>query len=211
MGTVPDGVTGDDVGGLVRGPIREMPVEGPCPSCGRPGLVMRSLALDLPYFGEALQTTVLCPACAFRHADLLLTKEGAPVRYELEVRSAEDLSARVVRSASGTIRIPELGVRVEPGPAAEAFVSNAEGVLHRVRDIVGIATRSADTDAERRKGERTLTRIDEMIGGRRPFTLILEDPSGNSAILHPRATKRALTAKQAARLKMGRPTFRVSR
>lgn len=208
---MPADVSGDDEGSLVRGPVREMLIEGPCPNCKRPGLVMRSLALDLPYFGEALQTTVLCPECAFRHTDLLLTREGAPVRYELEVRSAEDLVARVVRSASGTIRIPELGVRIEPGPMADAFVSNAEGVLHRVRDIVGFATRSADTDAGRRKGARTLAQIDEMIEGRRPFTLILEDPSGNSALLHPTAAKRELTAREAARLKTGRPTFRVSR
>lgn len=208
---VPSSMSQGPEGGLVRGSIREVALEGTCPDCGRPALVMRSLALDLPYFGEALQTTVMCERCPFRHADLLLTREGKPIRYELEVRSPEDLAARVVRSSSGTIRVRELGVVVEPGPKADAFVSNAEGVLHRIRDIVSFASRNAETPAARRKGERTLADLEEMVQGRRAFTLVLEDPTGNSAILHPNATKRMLSAKEAARLKSATPSFRISR
>ncbi len=194
---------------LVRGPLREVVIDGVCPLCAQPTLVMRSLPLEIPYFGEALQTTVLCQACTFRHPDLLLTKEGDPVRYELKVAAPEDLAARVVRSASGTIRIPELGAVVEPGPRAEAFVSNAEGVLQRFRDIVAFANRTAESTASRRKTERALSRIDAMIAGDVPFTLILEDPTGNSAILHDRARKDLLSRTEARRLKRGTPEFRV--
>jgi len=50
-----------------------------------------------------------------------------------------------------------------------------------------------------------------MIAGREPFTLVLEDPTGNSAIVHERATRTELTAAEARRLKRGVPEFRVSR
>ena len=196
---------------FVRGPLREVAIDGVCPLCGQPSMVMRSLLLEIPYFGEALQTTVLCGSCSFRHADLLLTKEGAPVRYELQVAGVADLAARVVRSSYGTIRIPELGLAVEPRLRAEAFVSNAEGVLHRVRDIAELALRAAETPVEQRRAERLLKRIDAMIAGTSPFTLVLEDPTGNSAILHDRATKTMLGEKEARRLKRGAPEFRISR
>ena len=195
---------------LVRGPPEELAVEDPCPFCGRASLVMRSLSLTIPYFGDALQTTVLCKACSFRHADLLLTQERTPARYELHVEG-NDLGARVIRSASGTIRVPELKVSVEPGPGAEAFVSNAEGVLQRVRNVVTFAVRSSDSPASRKKAERTLATLDNMIAGRKSFTLVLEDPTGNSAIVHERATKELLSDRETQRLKRGAPEFRVAR
>lgn len=172
---------------------------------------MRSLPLDIPYFGDALQTTVLCLHCSFRHADLILMKEGPPVRYEMRIEGPADLAARVVRSSQGTIRVPEIGALVEPGLRGEAFVSNAEGVLHRVRDAVAFVHRNADTDGARARAERALARIHAMIRGEEPFTLILEDPTGNSAILHEKARKTALTERESARLKRGTPEFRVSR
>jgi zinc finger protein len=191
--------------------MREVKIEGRCPFCGGGGLVMRSLPLDIPYFGEALQTTVLCPDCSFRHADLMLTREGPPARHELRVSDPADLAARVVRSAASTIRVPELGAIVEPGLRADAFVSNAEGVLRRVRDIADFGRRTSETDAARRKADAVVARIDGMIAGREPFTLVLEDPTGNSAIVHERATRTELTAAEARRLKQGVPEFRVSR
>jgi zinc finger protein len=133
------------------------------------------------------------------------------VRYEFRAEAAEDLSARVVRSASATIRVPELRVAIEPGPRADAFVSNVEGVLHRIRDVAASLTRSAENPAARRKAEVLLASIDRMIGGTEPFTVILEDPTGNSAILHDRATKRVLTAAQAKKLKRPVPEFTISR
>jgi len=178
--------------------------------CGGSSLVMRSVPLDLPYFGEALQTTVVCQSCSFRHPDLLLTREAQPARYELSVAGPHDLSARVVRSASGTIRVPELRATIEPGPRAEAFVSNAEGVLRRLRDIADFGVRASETPAARRTAERIVATIDAMIAGGRPFTLIIEDPTGNSAILHARARKRTLTETEARRLKRASPEFRVA-
>ena len=39
-----------------------------------------------------------------------LFSQKDPTRYVLEVTDVGDLSIRVVRSASGTVRIPELGI-----------------------------------------------------------------------------------------------------
>ena len=190
------------------GPIRESAVDGACPYCGAATLVMRSLPLTIPYFGDALQTTVLCSSCSFRHADLILMREGPPVRYKMRATTG-DLDARVVRSSAATIRIPELGLRVEPGLRAEAFVTNPEGVLHRLEPMVSMVARSAETAAAKRKGERTLAALKGMIAGTKSFTIVLEDPTGNSAILHERAQKTLLSDKEARRLKRGVPEFRV--
>ena len=97
---------------------------------------------EIPHFGEAMIIAGVC-CCGYRHCDTILLSQKEPVRYTLTISSLEDLDVRVIRSSSGTIRVPELGIDVEPGPASEAYVSNVEGVLTRIRDIVEFAARSA--------------------------------------------------------------------
>ncbi len=169
--------------------------------CGRAPLTLRSLDLDLPYFGEALQTTLVCTACGYRHGDLLLSRHREPVRATLWVAGPECLSARVARSSSGTVRIPELGAAMEPGPRAEAFVSNVEGVVRKFLDVVRGQEAVADSSAERARLSAVHARVEGMIEGREPFTFILEDPTGNSEVLHADAVREILSAEVAARLK----------
>ena len=164
---------------------------------------MRSLALDIPYFGDALQTTVLCGACGFRHADVILTKQGTPTRHTFRVRNPRDLSARVVRSSSSTVRVPEIQAVMEPGPLSEAFISSAEGVLRRFQDILAFLERNASTKSRRSAARATLDRIARMIDGIEPFTLVVEDPFGASGILHEAAAAEPLTDEEVRGLKTG--------
>lgn len=162
--------------------------------------------MDIPHFGEALIIAGVCEACGFRLSDTILLSQGEPVRYTITIEEAEDLNARVIRSTSGTIRIPELGIDVQPGPASEAYISNVEGVLQRVRDIVLFATRSArNAGAEEnvRRGEFILERIERAMEGVGPLTVILEDPLGNSAIVSEKASSTKLTPKECDSLETG--------
>ncbi len=186
---------------MARGPVRETHVDAPCPVCGRHPLILRSLELDLPYFGSALQTTLLCAACGYRHGDLLLTDRREPIRITLRVVRPEQLSARVARSSSGTVRIPELGATMEPGPRAEAFVTNVEGAARKFLDVVQGQEAVAETPAERGRLAAIRARIEAMADGREPFTFILEDPTGNSDVIHANAVREILSPEEAARLK----------
>ncbi len=163
--------------------------------------MLRSLDLELPYFGGALQTTLLCPACGYRHGDLLLTRHREPARLTLRVAQPDERAARVARSSSGTLRIPELGAVMEPGPRAEAFVTNVEGVLRKFLDVVEGQEAVAESDEARDRLREVHLRIEGMIEGRETFTFVLEDPTGNSEILHANVVRTVLTAKEAGRLK----------
>lgn len=179
--------------GVVSGPLQETRLASPCPLCGRTNVVFRSVPLDIPYFGEALQTTLQCGHCGFRHADLLLTCANEPRRVSLRVTRPDQLSARVARSSSGTIRIPELDARMDPGPRSEAFVSNVEGILHRFRDVARSAKALATGKKARARADPVVARLEECIEGRRPFTPVFEDPTGNSGIFHEDALRERLT------------------
>lgn len=159
----------------------------------------------IPYLREVMYVSATCE-CGFRFADTLLLSQREPARYELYVKDSEELNTRVVRSTSGTIRLPELGIVIEPGPASESFVSNVEGVLQRARRVVEMLARDGATQ---NRAEEVLQQIDEACeqGG---ITIILEDPRGNSAILSPQARKTILTSEEAGRLKTGTVEFELA-
>jgi zinc finger protein len=161
---------------------------------------------DIPHFGEAMVIAGVCESCGFRLSDTILLNQGEPVRYTITIEDAEDLNARVIRSTSGTIRLPELGIDVEPGPASDAYISNVEGVLQKVKGIVAFATKSArDAGVEEntRRGECILERIEQAMNGIGPLTIILEDPLGNSAIVSEKAVSTRLTPEECEDLETG--------
>jgi zinc finger protein len=82
----------------------------------------------------------------------------------------------------GIVMIPELGVRIDPGPACEGFVSNIEGVLDRVAGVVEGVMACGD-EIERENAQKFLDAIAAVKRGELPVTLIIDDPSGNSAII----------------------------
>ena len=160
---------------------------------------------EIPHFGEAMIIAGVC-CCGYRHCDTILLSQKEPARYTLTISSLEDLDVRVIRSSSGTIRVPELGIDVEPGPASEAYVSNVEGVLTRIRDIVEFAARSAREAGDIEKteqGGRILENMKMALKGQFNLTVIIEDPLGNSSIDSEKAVRSALTEEDLAGLKTG--------
>lgn len=160
---------------------------------------------EIPYFGEAMVISGVC-SCGFRHSDTILLTQKEASRYTLEVAAIEDLDARVIRSSSGTIRVPELGIDIEPGYASESYISNVEGVLDRIEDIVVFATRSAREAGNvesTSRGEAILEKIDLARKGQFRLTFVIEDPLGNSAVVSEKAVKSPLTEEELVGLKTG--------
>lgn len=175
-----------------------------CPACDNLGMEYNTETVDLPYLGESLETMLRCRECGFRHTDFILTETKDPLRHTLVVNEADDIMVRVVRSASGTIRIPELGIEIEPGVASDAYITNVEGVIVRIEKVLFQLLKDAESDEEARKVQDLV----ELFGAVRegtadPITLILEDPFGNSAILTEKAVVEKLDEKEAAKLQVG--------
>jgi zinc finger protein len=160
-------------------------VNGPCAACGEECEYIYQTE-TIPYFSDILIISASCPVCGYRYANTQMLRESEPVRFTFRVESPDDLSVRVVRSMSGTVRIPELGVEIDPGPACEGFVTNVEGVLERILSVVEGVLACAETEG-RTRAEYLKAEIADVKAGEFPITLILEDPTGNSAIVSDRA------------------------
>lgn len=182
-----------------------------CPSCEASEATLRTLRLDIPYFGEVFETVFLCGRCGFRHADTLLPRVQPPCEFSLRVENDGDLFVRAVKSSSATVEVPDLGLLWEPGPASNAEVTNVEGLLRRFEDAVRRAMALFETDATAAKGRELLGALEQVIGGRRSVTLTIKDPYGNSALIDPRgkASRRELAPSEAASLLTGEYIFQI--
>jgi len=92
---------------------------------------------------------------------------------------------------TASLSIPELGVEINPGPACTGFVTNVEGVLDRIGQVVEATCRWNEGETKE-TACALLERIAQAREGKLPFTLVLDDPSGNSAIVSEKAKKTAL-------------------
>jgi zinc finger protein len=188
--------------------MQEAAIESTCPLCAEV-LTFKFSTDEIPFFGEIMLVSASC-TCGFKYADTISLNEREAARYELEFDSS-DFATRVIRSSSGTVQIPELGVTIEPGSASEAFVSNVEGVLRRVEEVVSMATKWSSNDPGKFElGNRLLEMIDMVRRGEGKMTLVIDDPFGNSAIISARAQRRALSESEACTLKTGILTVDVS-
>ncbi len=172
-----------------------------CPVCKGEAKLTTAI-YETPYFGKIIITTISCD-CGFKHADSFIAEIKEPTRMVIEI-SKDTLFTKIVRSTSGTIRIPELGLALEPGPASQAFITNVEGILMRFEDIVEIAKRWNSDDAEKvERCENILSKLRAARNGEERLTLILEDPFGNSMIIGDDVFMEKMSEDEAAKLKTG--------
>lgn len=76
---------------------------------------------------------------------------------------------------------------VEPGIASEGYVSNIEGMLERFKKILESQRDTAGEDSERKTAKNLLKKLWKVECGDEELKIVIEDPSGNSAIISDKA------------------------
>ena len=181
--------------------INEMIIK--CPACGIEGVAKSIMKeIEIPHFGKVMETTIQCESCGFKHSDIIALEQNDPAKYVLEI-NRNNLSIRVVRSQSATIIIPELGVKVEPGPKSEGYVTNVEGVLTRFESAVKKALTLFDDEESQKNAKNTLLEIDNLKKGECTATLIILDPFGQSNIVSEKVEILEIPEEELHNLKTG--------
>lgn len=184
-----------------EGKIAEMIIK--CPACSIEGVAKSIMKeIEIPHFGKVLETSIQCPSCGFKHNDIIALEQNDPAKYVLEINK-NNLSVRVVRSQSATVSIPEVGVKVEPGPKSEGFVTNVEGMLARFEDAVKKALNLFEDNESQVNAKKTLEHIQELKKGNGTATLIILDPFGQSNIVSEKADILEIPEEELRQLKTG--------
>ena len=188
-------------------------VDQPCPLCSSDaGLKMIALTTEIPYFGEHTQITIICDSCGWKHTDFIPSDGDKVGFWSILIDSQEINSARIIRSSSCTIRIPELDLEVSPGGSSSGYITNIEGVLMRFIDAVRSVIRDLEkADPDFLAGQDLLHSLLSTIEGSDVLTLELLDPRGRSQIIHEDADSRDLSESEMATLSTGPdiPVFEI--
>ncbi len=173
-----------------------------CPSCNHVGLEVAEVEYQVENFGLFLMSVTECRSCGSKHSDVFSLTTREPAATSIKVTSADDLKIRVIRGNTATVLVRELGVSIQPGLDNEGFVSNVEGVLVRIEDVLRFLARSLQ-GRKKKRANLVLRKIERAKEGRLRFTLVLKDPFGNGTIVSEKAKRRRIGERELNRLKFG--------
>lgn len=159
-----------------------------CPFCNQKTLTLTEAERDVPYFGKVYIFSMDCDSCDYHKADVESAEDHGPAKYTIEIDSEEDMKIRVVKSSTATVKIPHVG-SIEPGEAANGYVTNIEGILTRMKEQVEALRDESEDRADVKKAKNIIKKLTKVIWGREKLKLIIDDPKGNSAIISDKAVK----------------------
>ena len=165
-----------------------------CPLCHEKTLILTERETEVPYFGKVYLFSMTCNNCKYHKADVESVEQKDPVKYEFEISSEEDMNVRIVKSSEATVKLPHLAT-ITPGPASQGFVTNIEGILNRVKYQIESAKEMEEDEEDKKKAKNLLKKITRITWGQEKQKIIIEDPSGNSAIISDKAVRSQLKMK----------------
>ncbi len=155
-----------------------------CPLC-RNTMVVEEYLYNMPLVGKVLIASGRCRVCGYRFSDVRLAEPREPRRIVYRVEKPGDENTLVIRASTASIKIPELGVEITPGPVAHGYITTVEGIIIDVLEKTEFLC--STSDAPRDKCRKKIRELEAARNVEKPFTLIIEDPDGVSAILSPKA------------------------
>ncbi|XP_052748134.1 zinc finger protein ZPR1 [Galleria mellonella] len=167
-------------------------IESLCINCHANGIT-RLLLTRIPHYKNVVLMSFSCEECGYENNEIqpggAFAETG--VRWKLRVEDQADLNRQVVKSDYTSVRIPELDFEI-PAQSQKGEVTTVEGIVSRA-----IAGLTQDQQARRAQHPAAAAQIDGFVDRLRglcalhaPWTLQLEDCSGNCFVENPVAPRK---------------------
>jgi zinc finger protein len=156
-----------------------------CPSCQEGNIDIIKSIYDLPDGDKMLILKFECNTCNFHKNDIIpLTTNMEQGIMKLHISDENDLKSKIYRSPTGKLEIPELELIVEPGPRADFYYTNVQGILFRFENAVSIYRNNLEeNDPEKNEIEELMCNLKQAMNGKFSFTLKITDLQGGSYII----------------------------
>ncbi|KAF7458391.1 ZPR1 zinc-finger domain protein [Cryptosporidium felis] len=163
-------------------------IQSLCMNCHKEGET-KLLLTSIPQFRDVILMSFECPHCGFKNNEIqpggVLQDKGECI--ELVVTSISDLNRQVVKSEFATFSILEQELEIPPS-TQKGIISTIEGII--AKTIQGL---SQDQEVRLLENEQVGLKVQELLdnlkgyleGKGLPFTVRINDPSGNSFIQNP--------------------------
>ena len=150
-----------------------------CPSCQEGTINLTKNIYNLPDGDKMLILKFECNTCKFHKNDIIpLTTNMEPGILTLQIKNEDDLKSKIYRSPVGKLEIPELELIVEPGPRADFYYTNVQGILFRFENAVSIYRNNLEeNDPEKSEIDELMFNLKQAIEGKFKFTLKIKGTS----------------------------------
>ena len=128
-----------------------------------------------------------CENCSYYKSDIESVEQKDPIKYEFTVKDKKDLNVRVVKGSNATVKIPNLRMSIEPAIASIGYITNVEGIIRRFKKIIEDQRDIAEDDSTKKSAKNLLKKLWKIENGEEEMKIVIEDPSGNSAIISDKA------------------------
>ena len=159
-----------------------------CSFCGKNELTLREDLVEIPHFGKIYVLSMDCTGCGYRKSDIEPAEHKEPCKFTFEISSEEDLNVKVVKSGDAKVKIPHV-ITMEPGPTSSGYITNVEGLVERVKKIIEDSVEGEDDQSAKKKAKNLIKKLNKVLVGREKLKIIIEDPTGHSAIISDKAVK----------------------
>jgi len=164
-------------------------IESLCMACYKEG-VTKLLLTKIPHYKEIILMSFHCEHCGFTNNEIqfggAIQEKG--LRLTVTISNERDLSRQVVMSDYATLMVPELELEIPP-KGQKGEITTVEGVLQRT--IAGLEqdqpVRKYQDPEGHKQIEEYVVKIQSTLQLAVPFSIKLDDPSGNSFIENPSA------------------------
>ncbi len=165
--------------------LRPTEIESLCMNCEENGLT-RLLLTRIPHFKEVILMAFECPHCGCKNNEIqsgsAIAEQG--MQQTLIIQNVKDLSRQIVKAETASIHFVELDFEI-PSTTQRGVLSTVEGIISRAIDGLSQEQEKRKTnDPDLYKNiEAVIARLKLYNAGEQfPFTLVLDDPAGNSYI-----------------------------
>lgn len=177
-------------------------MESLCMGCGADGIT-RIMLQKIPHFRELIIASFACEECGERNNEVSF---GGEIQVQgvintLQIKSSSDMNRQIIKSNTAALKVVELDFEIPP-KTQKGGISTIEGMLSTAAKNLAIyqKERMEENEVVGQKVAEIIAKLSMMsIGmGPYPFTLVLDDPAGNSYIENPVAPQKdpAMTSKQ---------------
>eukprot|EP00640_Fibrocapsa_japonica_P002029 CAMPEP_0113942456 /NCGR_PEP_ID=MMETSP1339-20121228/8169_1 /TAXON_ID=94617 /ORGANISM="Fibrocapsa japonica" /LENGTH=526 /DNA_ID=CAMNT_0000946943 /DNA_START=73 /DNA_END=1653 /DNA_ORIENTATION=+ /assembly_acc=CAM_ASM_000762 len=168
-------------------------IESLCMNCEKNGIT-RLLLTKVPYFRELILMSFYCDECGFQNNEVQFGGEiqEKGCKHTVTLTKPEDLNRQVIKSDFATITFPELDFEI-PAKTQRGEITTVEGILSTAAKHLG-QEQAYRMEVAPEVGMQVAEVIAKLAryasGDCLPFTLILDDPAGNSFVENPQAPVR---------------------
>eukprot|EP00249_Psilotum_nudum_P018275 c26725_g2_i1 orf=300-1175(-) len=147
----------------------------------------RMYATYIPCFREVIVMASVCDNCGYKNSEIKPAGSIPPKgkKISLQILNKGDLSRDVIKSDTAGVVVPELELELAPGTLG-GLVTTVEGILVQIsenlRRVHGFSIGDSAADGTRKRWQEFDMRLNKLRGVHQPWTLVLDDPLGNSFI-----------------------------